>query len=301
MSHANEITPARERLAAGTGWSVSAVEVPDAPGRRAFEQQHDFAAVGVVTSGSFRYRSHQGAATLAPGAWLLGNAGRDFECAWPHGAGDRAIVFAYAPECLAAVARSIPRITRTDFPMHRIPPVPAILPLGALVAAQARSREAGPWEEIALLIAGEALAQAGGAPAPRRRPSARDEARIAEALSTIERRYDEALGLADLAAEAGMSPYHFLRVFGDVVGATPHQFLLRMRLRHAAVALATSREPIASLAFGAGFGDLSTFIAMFRRVFGLAPRDYRTAARRRGEAHAASSMSRTVRASSRVL
>ena len=74
-----------------------------------------------------------------------------------------------------------------------------------------------------------------------------------------------------------MSLYHFLRVFRDVVGVTPYQFLLRTRLRHAAIGLANTDEPVSTIALANGFGDLSTFIATFRRVFGLAPRAYRSA------------------------
>jgi AraC family transcriptional regulator len=74
-----------------------------------------------------------------------------------------------------------------------------------------------------------------------------------------------------------MSLYHFLRVFRDVVGVTPYQLLVRTRLRHAAIGLATTNEPISAIALANGFGDLSTFISTFRRVFGLAPREYRIA------------------------
>ena len=74
-----------------------------------------------------------------------------------------------------------------------------------------------------------------------------------------------------------MSPYHFLRVFRAVAGVTPHQYVMRTRLRRAAVALATNEEPIADIAFAHGFGDLSTFVTTFRRVFGAAPRAYRAA------------------------
>jgi AraC-like DNA-binding protein len=98
-----------------------------------------------------------------------------------------------------------------------------------------------------------------------------------DALHLIEARYREPLSIAELAGEACMSSYHFLRVFRDVVGATPYQFLLRTRLRHAAIGLATTDEPISTIALANGFGDLSTFISTFRRVFGLAPRAYRSA------------------------
>jgi AraC-like DNA-binding protein len=280
MSSGNGNTPTRRVLAAGHGWSVSAVDVWPASASPALEQQHAQASVAVITSGSVRYRSHRGAATIAAGAWLLGNAGRDFECTWPHSPGDRCITFAYAPEFLADVARAIPGVTRTDFPVHRLPPTPAILPLGARTVAQSLLGDAARWEEIALATAGEALARAGDAAAPRRAPSRRDEARIGDALAVMERRYDAPLTIAGLAAAAEMSRYHFLRVFADVVGTTPYRFLMRTRLGHAALRLATGRDSVSSIAYGAGFGDLSTFIATFRRAFGVAPRDYRLAARR---------------------
>ena len=72
-----------------------------------------------------------------------------------------------------------------------------------------------------------------------------------------------------------MSPYHFLRTFRQVVGLTPHQFLLRTRLQRAAVRLRASDEPVSAIAFEAGFNDLSTFNRRFRRVTGLTPSAYR--------------------------
>jgi AraC-like DNA-binding protein len=56
---------------------------------------------------------------------------------------------------------------------------------------------------------------------------------------------------------------------------TPHQFLLSVRMRRAAVRLATTAEPVSAIAFGAGFGDLSTFNARFRDAFGVSPTAYR--------------------------
>ena len=58
--------------------------------------------------------------------------------------------------------------------------------------------------------------------------------------------------------------------------------MVRTRLRRAAVALAATDEPIAEIAFAHGFGDLSTFVTTFGRVFGKPPRAYRRAARARG-------------------
>ena len=79
-----------------------------------------------------------------------------------------------------------------------------------------------------------------------------------------------------------MSPYHFLRTFRAVVGMTPHQFVLRTRLHRAAVRLRRSSAAISTIAFDAGFNDLSTFNRRFRRLMGASPRDYRAHGRGAG-------------------
>jgi AraC family transcriptional regulator len=56
---------------------------------------------------------------------------------------------------------------------------------------------------------------------------------------------------------------------------TPHQLVLRTRLHRAAVRLRTSDEPISTIAFDAGFGDLSTFNRRFRRLMGCSPGAWR--------------------------
>jgi transcriptional regulator GlxA family with amidase domain len=107
------------------------------------------------------------------------------------------------------------------------------------------------------------------------RPSARDERRISEVLRYIELYAADALDLEMLAGIAIMSKYHFLRTFRHFVGMTPYQFLLSVRMRRAAVRLATSSEPVSTIAFDTGFGDLSTFNGRFRDVFGMSPTVYR--------------------------
>ena len=59
---------------------------------------------------------------------------------------------------------------------------------------------------------------------------------------------------------------------------TPHQWLLRTRLREAAQRLATSRAPVTQVALDVGFDDLSNFIRSFRAEFGVPPSRYRARA-----------------------
>jgi transcriptional regulator GlxA family with amidase domain len=84
--------------------------------------------------------------------------------------------------------------------------------------------------------------------------------------------------IAGLAGMAKLSPYHFLRSFKAVTGVTPHQWLLRARLRDAAEKLAASTAPVTDIALDVGFEDLSNFTRTFHTEFGSSPRQYRLAA-----------------------
>ena len=273
------ITATRRSIAAGRGWCVSDIAFRADSEDCLFEYRHESILIAAITEGSFRYRSTRGSAILTPGALLLGNVGDPFECSYEHTLGDRCISFNYTPDFLEQVAGALPGAMRFDFAAHRIPPTPAMVALTATIEAESVSGDAFRAEEFALQIAGGVLTLLNGATQSKRRPSRRDEKRIMDALHLIETRYREPISIAALAGEAGMSAYHFLRVFRDVVGVTPYQLLVRTRLRHAAIGLATTDEPILAIALANGFGDLSTFIATFRRVFGRAPRAYRSARR----------------------
>jgi AraC-like DNA-binding protein len=83
------------------------------------------------------------------------------------------------------------------------------------------------------------------------------------------------LTLAHLARDAGQSPFQYLRTFRRLTGVTPHQFILRTRLRDAASRLLAHDTNIIDVALDSGFGDLSNFNRAFRLEFGLTPRAYR--------------------------
>jgi AraC family transcriptional regulator len=66
----------------------------------------------------------------------------------------------------------------------------------------------------------------------------RDRRRAVDAAMWIDAHSASDIGLDGAAAEAGLSSFHFLRLFSQVLGVTPHQYLVRSRLRHAARLLA---------------------------------------------------------------
>src|SRR5215470_7968013 len=88
--------------------------------------------------------------------------------------------------------------------------------------------------------------------------------RLVRARDRIEDAYAEPLALADLARTAGLSPFHFLRLFQRVFGTTPHAYLARVRIERAQRLLARSaraspatsaaRPPPGSAASGAWSG-----------------------------------------------
>jgi AraC-like DNA-binding protein len=106
----------------------------------------------------------------------------------------------------------------------------------------------------------------------------RDRRRAVEAALLLDERSHEAWNLEEVAASLGLSPLHFLRVFRATLGVTPHQYLVRTRLRRAARLLATD-APITEIAYSVGFGDLSNFVRTFHRAAGVSPRAFRKASR----------------------
>jgi AraC family transcriptional regulator len=264
-----------QRVATGPGWRADDLVCTAGPSDRPFEERHATACIAAVTEGSFECRSTRGTAVLAPGALLLGNAGDRFECGHRHGTGDRCLAFHFEPDFLERIVAMVPRAQRTVFTVPRLPPLPALLPLCAAAEAARDEGDGACLEELALRLAGAvaaALADTGPTPTA---PSPRDARRVTAALRRIEAEAGEFLALADLARGAAMSPYHFLRVFRQVVGMTPYQYVLRTRLHRAAVRLRRSDESVLAVALDAGFADLSTFNRRFRRLFGTTPSAFR--------------------------
>jgi AraC family transcriptional regulator len=86
--------------------------------------------------------------------------------------------------------------------------------------------------------------------------------------------------LVAIAARAGWSPFHLHRAFRAMVGETPKQYTLRLRLERAAVRLITSDDAVLDIALATGFNSHEVFTRAFRRVFGRTPAAYRASFRR---------------------
>jgi AraC family transcriptional regulator len=267
--------PIARALGRGQDWCISEYVCTARPGDRAFEERHKHVTVAAVVAGLFTYRADTGAALLHPGAFLLGNFGTCFECGHDHSSGDRCIAFHFAPEYFAEVAASVAGSATFRFPTAMLPAVPKGVPWLARIEARVAGGRQLEIDEAALQLMEVVIGASSGTSSSPLRASARDERRISDVLRYIERHSTDALDLDQLAGAAAMSKYHFLRTFRRTVGITPYQFLLSVRMRRAAVRLLTSSEPVSTIAFEAGFGDLSTFNGRFRDQFGTSPISYR--------------------------
>jgi AraC family transcriptional regulator len=104
--------------------------------------------------------------------------------------------------------------------------------------------------------------------------------RLRRVAEYIQQNLDKDLSLAELAAVAYMSPYHFARLFKDSTGVPPHRFVVRQRIARARGVLASPELSIAQVSRMVGFRTPSHFTTVFRRVLGITPGAYRTAALR---------------------
>lgn len=133
-------------------------------------------------------------------------------------------------------------------------------------------------EELTLQLAGAVTAALRESVPSARSPSPADERRVAQAARRIQAEADKPVSLTQMASDAAMSPYHFLRTFRQVAGMTPYQVLLFTRLRRAAVRLRRTTDTISMVAIDAGFNDLSTFNRRFRQVMGISQAYFGTTA-----------------------
>jgi AraC family transcriptional regulator len=267
--------PVARSLAAGDGWSVSDVVCTSGPRDRPFEERHSGTSISIVVAGTFQYRSSTGCELMTPGSLLLGNTGQSFSCGHEHGTGDRCVSFSYTPEFFARLA-SDAGAPRTSFKALRIPPIRPLSHLTAQACTALTGTDRLAWEELSIQMAARTLQLERGIAPTRAVAEASALARVTRVVRMIESDPDQqSWNIAVLAGVARLSPYHFLRTFEALTGATPHQYLLRLRLRRAAVRLRTGPAKVLDIALDCGFGDISNFNRAFRTEFSMSPRAYR--------------------------
>jgi len=94
-------------------------------------------------------------------------------------------------------------------------------------------------------------------------------------LDYVEANFGQPITIEDVAREAGMSPAHFSRLFKEVLGDSPYQFVMDYRIEQAKRMLADRERPLIDVALACGFSDQPHFNRVFKKLTSATPREYR--------------------------
>ncbi len=254
--------------------SVSDFRCTAGPGAKPFAEQYACHSISYVRKGSFGCHSRGRFHELVAGSILVGHPGDEYTCTHDHVCGDECLSFFLDPELVETIG------DRADvWRIGSVPPLGELMVLGELAQAAADGNSDIGLDEVGQLLAGRFVDVVAGRAAKPMKAAMRDRRRAVETALWIDAHSHRPIDLDDAAAQAGISPFHFLRLFSDVLGVTPHQYLVRSRLRHAARRLADDDSPITDIAYDVGFGDLSNFVRTFHRAAGVSPLRFRQASR----------------------
>jgi AraC-like DNA-binding protein len=254
--------------------TVSDFRCSAVPGEKPFVEQHGCHSISFVRKGSFAYHSRGRSHELVAGSFLIGRPGAEFACSHDHVCGDECLSFFFSGELVDAVGGR-----RETWDVGATPPLAELMVLGELAQAAADGNSDIGLDEVGHLLAKRLVEVVSGKTRKPARVTARDRRRAVEAALWLEANAHREIELEDAARQAGVSPFHFLRLFGCVLGVTPHQYLLRSRLRRAARQLADDDKPVTDVAYDVGFNDLSNFVRTFHRAAGVSPLKFRQASR----------------------
>jgi AraC-like DNA-binding protein len=237
------------------------------PGDKPFLESHRCYSLAYVRKGSFGLQARGQRHDLVAGALMVGYPGDEYMCTHDHHAcGDECLAFQFSPALFESMGGD-------EAPWHlgSVPPLAELMVFGELAQAAAESRNDFGLDELGLLFASRLAKSASNAKSRKFRISAADRRRAVEAALWIDEHLSEAVDLESVSKQAGLSRFHFLRVFSKALGVTPHQYLVRSRLRRAAKLLVERERSVTDIALDVGFADLSNFTRTFHRAAGVSP------------------------------
>lgn len=221
------------------------------------------ASLAFTSTGVWQVRSGAGSGQVDQGWLLAGRAGDEFECHHPAGVEDRALSVVFLGDVE--------------------PPSESLIPVGR------RGRQL--WRQLRRAMASrcqdaqEIDAVAASLLAWARHPvehatviGERTRVQVAAVRREADRRFGDAgLDIVAAAGDVGLSRTRLIHAFRDVVGVTPHRYLLERRLSHAAGLLGCTGMQVVEVCFASGFGSLARFNAAFKQAHGVTPLAYRAA------------------------
>ena len=101
-------------------------------------------------------------------------------------------------------------------------------------------------------------------------------------LQYIKEHYQHPITVRELADACHFSEYYFMRFFKQYMNMTCVEYLNQYRMEIAAGKLSGSGESITEIALDAGFNNISYFNRVFKKSFGMTPKEYRKTVRKEG-------------------
>ena len=237
------------------------------PHDKPFVESHSRYSLAYVRKGSFGLEARGRKYDLVAGSLMVGYPGDEYMCTHEHHrCGDECLSFQLTPEAVDGLGGDA-----DAWRAGVVPPLAELMVLGELAQSAVDGRNGLGLDEIGLVFASRFMRLLGKARPRELRISAADRRRAVEAALWIDEHCREDIDLQATAARADLSPFHFLRIFSKALGVTPHQYLVRSRLRRAARLLAEKERSVTDIAFDVGFADLSNFTRTFHRAAGVSP------------------------------
>lgn len=104
-----------------------------------------------------------------------------------------------------------------------------------------------------------------------------------KAMIYISEHFTEDIPVSRISAVAGMSESHFIRVFKQETGYTPHEYIINRRMASARYLLKYSSLPVKKICFTTGFSCESVFCNAFKKQHGMTPQQYRESSGKKQE------------------
>lgn len=217
--------------------------------------------VAFTAVGSWEIRCGRGRSEVRTDTVLIGEGRTEYDCLHEDGLNDRALCITYRTDVAPGQALALPVGPR----LHAL--------RRSLVTELRRTEPDGTTiDELCL----DLLALTRYPVERPRRPAATTRAVIARLRAEADSRYtDPSLDLVAEASFLGMSRTRFVHSFRELVGVTPHQYVLALRTTQAARLLTSTRTPVTEICFATGFGSVARFQVAFRDAFGATPTTYR--------------------------
>ena len=247
-----------------------------------FPQHIPGAGILTMISGSGRFTVNDETITLDPARYLIIGQGSRLSIRLPRAEVQPLLLFFRADTVHEALTKY-----HTDLCwLQRAHPMNAVLKdrfewlvrLGNSCSSFSALKADGMIREILLDLTRQALAAeatAGRLAVSRRSTRIELFKRLSQAREWMHANYASPLPLDSIAEKAQLNCQHFLRMFRDCFGATPHQYLMEVRLAAARELLADTTEPVTAICRMTGFESPPSFSNLFRSRFGASPTAYR--------------------------